>query len=147
MEKASEILKVLLNDEQLEDAGMYSSFFNGWKEIVGDKAAHSRITDIVRNAVIIEVDHPGWMQLIKMDEQRILKIMRERYPQLEIRSLRYVLGRRSGDPVLKTDDPESMPGEEKVPVKFSGVEEIEDPHLKFLLNKLGKAIEKRDKTR
>ncbi len=145
MDKAGNILRALLSDEQLEQAGLYSSFFGAWKDIAGDKASHSRIVDIVRNAVVIEVDHPGWLQLLKMEEKSILQTLQTRYPELEIRTLRFVTGNRSGESVMKKIRERKLCFENDKPLDTKkGLEHIDDPRLKSSLSRLAKALSERE---
>lgn len=89
MRKADEILKGLLSNYNLELGKTYSSFFQSWATIAGlDLAAHSRVQDIDGQALIVEVDHPGWVQMLQMDRERILGRIRKMYPELKIRELK-----------------------------------------------------------
>jgi hypothetical protein len=85
MKKADEILSTFFRMYNLEDGAEYVSFFESWQEIVGvDLASHSRVADIQNGAAIVEMDHPGWMQMFQMREKKILTAIQKRFPDLGI---------------------------------------------------------------
>lgn len=97
MRKAGEILRVFLDRHTADQAELYNKFFNGWRKVVGERiAAHSVVTDIQSGTVVVEVDHPGWIQMIQMRQARIVEILRREYPDLEIRALRMQLPWKGG---------------------------------------------------
>lgn len=55
---------------------------------------HSRIIDIQNGAMLIELDHPGWMQLFETYHSYILKGIAFRMPELKVTSLTYRLKRK-----------------------------------------------------
>ncbi|MFW5729893.1 MAG: DUF721 domain-containing protein, partial [Spirochaetota bacterium] len=88
MKKADEILSAFFRMYNLEDGAEYLSFFESWQEIVGvDLASHSRVADIQNGAAIVEMDHPGWMQMLQMKEQKILRAIQARFPDLGVERL------------------------------------------------------------
>lgn len=92
MKKAADILKNILGEQQAERAGEWSSFFSGWQALAGDDvAAHSEVKDVKQGAVIVEVDHPGWLQMLQMRKSDILGKIKKRYPELDIRDIRIFL--------------------------------------------------------
>ena len=91
MKKAGDLLRRML--ETAKPGEKYVSVFRSWHNIAGDDiAAHSKILDLKNGQVIIEADHPGWLQIIQLKNQKILRIMQNRYPELKITGLRLVLG-------------------------------------------------------
>ena len=74
-----------------------------------ETAFHVRPKDIVNGTLILESDHPGWSQRIKMREEGLLRAIRIEYPELGITRLRVVIDKgqtRSTKPVsnLKPTD-------------------------------------------
>jgi len=121
---ASEILKKYFDIHQIETAGDYHTFFSSWKEIVGlDLFAHSNPVDIQNNTLLIEADHPGWMQMLNLRKSEILRTIRQKFPQLQIRRLRIML--YSGS--QKRSEPQVME-ERKQPAEM----ETEDRHHDIL---------------
>ncbi|MBA7621137.1 hypothetical protein ES703_28494 [subsurface metagenome] len=89
MKKAGEILKSLLDEEGKRNAHLYSSFFRGWQKIVGTSLAeHSRVYDIKNKILLVEVDHPGWLQRLHFKKRAILRLVRKLYPELDIHDLK-----------------------------------------------------------
>ncbi|MGC9313952.1 MAG: DUF721 domain-containing protein [Sediminispirochaetaceae bacterium] len=89
---AAEILQHYFDAHQIEMAGEYHSFFSSWKDLAGiDLAAHSKPRDIKNEILIVEADHPGWMQMITMKKREILREVRRRFPQIRIKDVRVVL--------------------------------------------------------
>lgn len=92
MKKAGEILKSILGNEDSKQAEEWGSFFGGWSKIAGqDLAAHSKVIDVRRGTVLVEVDHPGWMQVLQLSHARVLKAMKKKYPELELQDIRCYL--------------------------------------------------------
>jgi predicted nucleic acid-binding Zn ribbon protein len=101
LKKAADILHVILKDKEADRARNWSSFFRGWKAIAGeDLAAHSSVRDVKQGAVLVDVDHPGWMQMLQLKKAGILKDIKKHYPELEIRDVRCFL----------KSDPTAVPG-------------------------------------
>jgi len=50
---------------------------------------------VKRGAVLVEVDHPGWLQMLQLKKSQLLKNIRKRYPELEIRDIRCFLQRET----------------------------------------------------
>ena len=97
MKKAHDILKSLLENYSVQEGQTYHSFFRSWARIAGpDVAAHSKVEDIRAGVVIVEVDHPGWIQMIQMKKNPILKKIQQLYPELGIKDLRLHLYREQG---------------------------------------------------
>jgi hypothetical protein len=86
---AAEILSSYFDARQVEKAGTYHSFFTNWRDLAGiDLAAHSCPRDIRNDTLIVDADHPGWVQMISMKKASILKNIRRFFPQLDIRDIR-----------------------------------------------------------
>jgi hypothetical protein len=93
MEKAGDILKALLDSKQRQNAAHYSSLFKGWKAMVGPPLEqHSRVKDIINNILIVEVDHPGWMQMLFFKKRQVLGRLKKAYPELAISDMSIRLG-------------------------------------------------------
>lgn len=92
MEKAGDILKILLDKTLIKKSKPVSGVFSNWKMIAGiDIASHSVIKDISGSTLIIEVDHPGWIQIIQISKKNIIKKLQIKYPELKITDIRLLL--------------------------------------------------------
>jgi predicted nucleic acid-binding Zn ribbon protein len=92
LKKAADILKAVLSDQEAKQGEKWSTFFRGWTALAGDDiAAHTEVKDIKRGSVLVEVDHPGWLQMFQLKKATILKSIKKNYPELEIRNIRCFL--------------------------------------------------------
>lgn len=86
--KASELINSLFegfNEKTMQES---ISFIRSWKEIVGEKiSAHSKVIDLVKGSIVIEVDHPGWSQHILFQKKRIISSLSKSFPELDIRNI------------------------------------------------------------
>jgi hypothetical protein len=88
MERAGELLEAFLRMHNITGGEEYVAFFKSWHRIVGtDLAAHTRVTDIRNGALKVEVDHPGWMQMLQMRKDEVIRKVARQYPQLEVTNL------------------------------------------------------------
>jgi hypothetical protein len=114
VKKAAEILARILDEKSRKIGTTYSSVFGGWSWIVGESLAeHSRVYEVKNRNLFIEVDHPGWMQLLFMKRPQILRSVKRKYPALNIRDVKI----RVNLTYQKTTDAEANP--EKEPQRTS----------------------------
>jgi len=92
VKSAKELIGAMF-DADLAAAGRSHSAFRIWNEIVGENiASHSKVKDVHNGTLVIEVDHPGWSQMVRLAEPRILATIQKRYPELGVRTFRIVAG-------------------------------------------------------
>lgn len=92
MKKAGDILKTFFDRSVLAEGEKYLRFFGAWDEIVGpDISAHAKAVDIVHSSVVVQVDHPGWLQMLQLRENNVLQALHRRFPDLKITGMRYRL--------------------------------------------------------
>jgi len=88
MKKVGDLLGVFFDDEILKTAKGYSAVFTSWRNIVGERlAAHSRIVELEKAVLVIEADHPGWIQLLQLEQAKILENVKRMFPDLEINAM------------------------------------------------------------
>jgi hypothetical protein len=88
MKKAAEILSRLL-DKGPAGAQPFHSLFGAWRDIAGESLAeHCRAYEVRHRSLLVEADHPGWMQLLLLQKKAILARIRQRFPQLELRDIK-----------------------------------------------------------
>jgi hypothetical protein len=109
MRKAGDIIESLFKDRfgqkfaarARSTAGLFSAWagicaeawpFAGMEDIP-PAAAHSRIRELERGLLLVEADHPGWVQILQTRQQELLSIARQRFPELDIRSISFCLSR------------------------------------------------------
>lgn len=67
-----------------------SNSING-QNIGKNMASHSRIIDLDNGILLVEADHPGWIQMIETYKRYILKGFQMKAPKLKIESLAFRL--------------------------------------------------------
>ena len=69
-------------------------------------ASHSRVVDLKNNMLLVEADHPGWINLIQFHKAYILKGLQMKFPDLKIKSLAFKLRGQGRDLVdVPVEDP------------------------------------------
>ena len=117
MRKAGDIVLDLFREEFgpgfMETARSTNGLFSSWSQIVtkvwprgfdadGQKAesedvpaaaVHSRIRELERGVLLVEADHPGWIQILQTRQRELLSAVQRRYPELNIRGIAFRLSR------------------------------------------------------
>ena len=151
MRKAGDIVSALFREkfgpEFMETARYTAGLFSSWARIVADVwsrpgdspavAAHSQIRELERGVLLVEADHPGWIQILQTKQGELLAAVQRRYPEQDIRGLAFRLSREPfsppgpTDPINTTDVPGSLdevplrnaPRDEEFYVALKGLEE------------------------
>ena len=117
----SALFKENFGSEFMEKARSNASLFSSWADIVTEAwrvkgrgfpyqniaddsknheiedvpaaAAHSWIMDFRNNMLLVEADHPGWIQILKTKQKELLLAANRRYPELGIKSISFRLSR------------------------------------------------------
>ena len=167
MKTAGDILSTLFDERLIKKAQGYSRLFDSWKDITeknGIRAAadHSRIKDLDRGIMLIEMDHPGWKQILQTKQSKILNDFRIRFPELEISGISLMLGRSepNSQDLAKEEPPTAglstvldSPASHSVPLclsvksseKNTGYDAIKDEELKEVLKRLGQRVAESEK--
>jgi len=112
MKRAGDIVLDLFKErfgpEFLETARSNASLFTSWQKIVtevwprkdGDgiedmpaAATHSQIKELDKGVLLVEADHPGWIQILQTKQSELLSAVQRRYPELEVRTISFRLSR------------------------------------------------------
>jgi len=115
MRKAGDIVTALFRDrfgpEFVEAAIANADLFSSWQKIVAEAwprsfgaeelrddvpaaAAHSQIRELDKGVLLIEADHPGWIQILQTQQSRLLSVVQRKYPDLGIRAIAFRLSRQ-----------------------------------------------------
>ncbi|MCL2380322.1 MAG: DUF721 domain-containing protein [Treponema sp.] len=100
-------------DGFMETARSASGLFSSWAQVVtevwhraertaktGDvpaAAVHSRIRELERGVLLVEADHPGWVQVLQTRQEEILSAVQRRNPDMDIRAIAFRLSREPLD--------------------------------------------------
>ena len=56
-------------------------------------AQHSRICELERGVLLVEADHPGWIQILQTRQTELLSVVRRRHPEQDVRRIAFRLSR------------------------------------------------------
>lgn len=94
---ADMITRVFTNIERT-DIEKSNKVFSAWRRTTesirpngANIAAHSQIIDLKSGILLVETDHPGWIQMLQMHQKYILTGLRRAVPDLHIVSLAFRL--------------------------------------------------------
>jgi hypothetical protein len=159
MKRAGDLLAAFFDEELLKKAKNYSGLFSSWGQItekagIAAAAGHSRFKKFERGVLLVEADHPGWIQILQTKEQRLLKDAQRRFPDLGIRGMSFMLSKPTAQPEPESPEPAEKEAEaesgadEKNPAASSGEsawKRIADDDFKNSLKQLEQSIRKREK--
>jgi hypothetical protein len=99
----SSLLNAFFNNETVRQGRHYAEIFGGWKQIAGERlSAHSRVVEIEKGFLIVEAEHPGWIQLLQLRQSELLDSVRRRFPELVLRGIVFRLENRVFKDVNRT---------------------------------------------
>lgn len=120
VKKAGEILSRFFDEKTLRSATQFESFRASWKNIVGQRLAdHSKPKSILRRTLLISADHAGWIQLLQIDQERILQRIAKNFPELEITSLAFTVEEAASEAKQSQQVQAQQPGSPQSPLAES----------------------------
>jgi hypothetical protein len=144
MRTAGEILSAIFDERMMKKAQGYSELFESWTDItakngIASAADHSRIKELDRGILLVEIDHPGWKQLIQTKQVKILNDFCSRFPDMDISGISLILGKGNSNNELEATQkaPPRPPIENMEPQTY---DDIKDDALKEALKKLEQDI-------
>ena len=94
MYRAGDLLNEVLARAGFDAQAPEARIYRVWDDILGrDLAGRARLRDIDRGRLLVEVDHPAWMQLVQMRQRQILRRVARRFPALGITRLHLLVSR------------------------------------------------------
>ncbi|GHV93848.1 hypothetical protein AGMMS50293_01680 [Spirochaetia bacterium] len=176
MKRAGDVLSVFFDERLMKKAKGYSRLFSFWAEAaqkngIAAAADHSRIRELDRGMLMVEADHPGWIQILQTKEHKLLDDFHRAFPDMDITGISIMLSR--GGPQPETGEecadelvsPAGAAAEESavddraagenapLPESFhdqtenTGYNEIKDDALKETLKRLEKSITAKERER
>jgi hypothetical protein len=161
----STLLSAFFDADKLKKGERYSDFFSSWPDLVGTRlAAHSRVADVDKGFLVIEAEHPGWIQLLQMRQSSILTDISRLYPELSLRGIVFRLsdkGSASGRAAVSLSErarekavSEARAAEEAIAedgkmraqelAPEGKAERIEDPEFLAMIKSLKKTMQGKD---
>jgi len=158
--KASDLLGTILSPQVAATVEGWSSFFGFWGKAAGPNlAAHSRPVDVRNGIVFVEAEHPGWIQLLQMNQHRIMETIRHAFPELGITGIAFKLAKdgsvpgtipvgtahsgtevASGEAVAAADEGQRFDG--PVPSVEQTLEHIDDEGFRSIMSSLAQTLDK-----
>ena len=93
MRKVGDILREYLRERGWLTENPYAALFQRWSEVSGTPlAGHTRLRDVRDGVMIVEADHPGWLQMAVMRKEALLFAARRIAPPARLTGIRLVLG-------------------------------------------------------
>jgi hypothetical protein len=92
MRRIGDLLKVFLGGRLSAKEEQTVELVSACREILGAAGRHARLRDVRGVTLVLEVDHPGWGQLILLRKPEVLRRLSERFPDLDLRELKVVAG-------------------------------------------------------
>ncbi|MDR1126678.1 MAG: DUF721 domain-containing protein [Treponema sp.] len=149
MVRAGELLSVLFDERLAEKVRNMTKLFASWKTItieerIASAFDHSYIAEFERNVLLIEADHPGWIQILQTKQQGLLDNFQRRFPTMGVRGISFRLSR---GPIRRIEEPregimekptgkrENVIQEDAIPTKFE-----KDETLKRIIERLEKSL-------
>jgi len=151
MKRAGDVLSLLFDKNTMDKAKKNNAVFACWEDLmekngISSAADHSWIKEVEKGLVWVEVDHPGWKQILQIKESKLLHDFRYRFPNMNISGISIILS----NPVSPSPEPEQSA--KAAPVfeysefiledseKIAAYETIKDNALKNVLKRLEKRI-------
>ena len=110
MRKAGDIIQEMFREQFgsgfMEIANSTAGVFSSWKGIITEvfsnngehgeenlpaAAVHSSVCNLERGLLLVEADHPGWIQLLETRNRELLSVIQRRYPELGIKGIAFRL--------------------------------------------------------
>jgi hypothetical protein len=164
MKRAGDYLAAIIDVNLYNKAKSYSGFFYSWDQItqgcgIAAAAGHSRIRELERGILVVEADHPGWVQILQTKARQILDTVQRRFPELQIRGVSFTLSKSTAGILEETEPPSKvkeaplerdpvreLENPEEGRIKAGTWDQIEDPDLKKSLKNLERSIKNREKS-
>jgi hypothetical protein len=168
MRKVGDLLSTIIDEKMIHKAQGYSKLFASWawmtkKHGIAAAADHSRIRELDRNILLVEADHPGWIQILQTKEHKLLADLQGQFPDLGINGISFRLSRAPFQPEASAgvesefSDTSAGEGPEEVPAvgplpetaasggKIPAYENIKDKELRETLKSLERSLMARKK--
>ncbi|MCL2831992.1 MAG: DUF721 domain-containing protein [Treponema sp.] len=150
--KAGDLLTSLFSErfdrETLENARISAELFsNSWAAAakqaqISAACDHCRIRELERGILVIEAEHPGWVQILQTKQKYLLGIFQKKFPELKIQGLSFCLSREPISGLPKSAAAAFPPETAAEPETY---DPQVDKSLHESLNKFKKVIQKRNR--
>ncbi len=88
--QAGDIIRQIFANMKISSRGQ--TVFEAWPELVGEETAeHLKIKDIKGKVLLLEADHPGWIQVAQLKKKGFLEKIKEKFPDKNITTIKISL--------------------------------------------------------
>jgi predicted nucleic acid-binding Zn ribbon protein len=95
MKKAGDLLKNIFDNFNIKEPRGGKSIISSWQDIAGQELSeHTRITDIRKDTLYLEADHPGWLQILELKKRSVLGSINTMFPEKGITDIRISLKKK-----------------------------------------------------
>jgi predicted nucleic acid-binding Zn ribbon protein len=100
VKKLGDVLRDYLREKGWLEGNPYQPLFDSWADLAGEALSrHTRLVDVHDGILVVEVDHPGWMQMIQLRRESLLEAARRTAPLASITGMRVRVGPGPGGAV------------------------------------------------
>ncbi|MDR2597373.1 MAG: DUF721 domain-containing protein [Treponema sp.] len=162
MKRVGDLISSIFDEKFVEKTKGYSKLFDCWEDLmvkngIAAAAGHSWIKNAEKGLVWIEVDHPGWKQILQTKESKLLHDFKYRFPDMGISGISIFLCKpgtgnreesREQTPTKLAREGKREESAAASPAVETGGDKygaIKDEALRALLVRLEKRIAERDK--
>jgi len=100
LKTAGEILSDIFDKNTLKNAKEMGKLFSPsvWSDLLEScnlsrGVSHSRIAELEKSVLLVEADHPGWIQLLQTKQRELLNAARRRFPEIALTGISFRLSR------------------------------------------------------
>jgi hypothetical protein len=156
MKRIGDLISTIFDEKFIEKTKGYSTLFDCWEDLmlkngIARAVGHSWIKNVEKGLVWIEVDHPGWKQILQTKESKLLHDFRYRFPDMGISGISIVLCKPGAnkEQIEVINEKGKVKREEKkassaaipaIETSDTQYSEIKDEALRALLDRLEKRI-------
>lgn len=147
IKKAGEVISSILSPEQSREFESIASFYTSWEKLTGSRlAAHSEPLDIRNGILLVKAEHPGWIQLLQIEQQKILEKVKNAFPELKITGISFRLDEPHVETQKKRKEESIKESEPEVKIEEKDLKKIlnnvKDEEFKKVLESLASTIDK-----
>lgn len=89
---ARDLLKEVLARAGVDPSAPETKIYRVWDEIIGvELAGHATLREVDHRRLIVEVDHPAWLQLIQMHQRKIIERLNTKFPALSVERIHVII--------------------------------------------------------
>ena len=99
IKSVSELLSAFFDQDMAKKGEDYAGFSRSWKSIAGPRLGeHSHPSDLRHGLLIVESEHQGWMQLLQLQQDKMLEEIQRKFPDLGVTGMAFRLGKAAAPP-------------------------------------------------